>query len=58
MAQLHKKFTDDQVIELLKKYLRKEVGRRYIQEILGINKTTRAIRVRSLLLTFLWANKK
>ena len=39
MAQLHKKFTDDQVIELLGKYLRKEVGRRYIQEILGINKT-------------------
>ncbi|MBI4847920.1 MAG: hypothetical protein HY808_04985 [Nitrospirae bacterium] len=39
MAQLHKKFTDDQVIELISKYLRKEVGRRYIQEILGINKT-------------------
>lgn len=39
MVQLHKKFTDDQVIELLEKYLRKEVGRRYLQEILGINKT-------------------
>jgi len=39
VAQLHKKFTDDQLVELLGKYLRKEVGRRYIQEILGINKT-------------------
>jgi len=39
VAQLHKKFTDDQIVELLGKYLRKEVGRRYIQEILGINKT-------------------
>ncbi len=39
MVQMHKKFTDDQVIELLGKYLRKEVGRRYLQEILGINKT-------------------
>lgn len=25
MAQVHKKFTDDQVIELIRKYLRKEV---------------------------------
>lgn len=39
MVQLHKKFTDDQVIELIEKYLRKEVGRRYLQKILGINKT-------------------
>lgn len=39
MAQLHKKFTDNQVIELIEKYLRKEVGRRYLQKILGINKT-------------------
>ena len=39
MAQIHKKFTDDQVKELLEKYLRKEVGRKYLQEILGINKT-------------------
>lgn len=39
MEQLHKKFTDEQVIELLDKNLRKEVGRKYLQEILGINKT-------------------
>lgn len=39
MAQLHRKFTDEQVKELIEKYLRKEVGRNYLQEILGINKT-------------------
>jgi hypothetical protein len=39
LAQLHRKFTDEQVRELIDKYLRKEVGRRYLQEILGINKT-------------------
>ena len=37
--QLHRKFTNEQVKELIEKYLRKEVGRRYLQEILGINKT-------------------
>jgi hypothetical protein len=39
LAQLHRKFTDKQVKELIEKYLRKEVGRKYLQEILGINKT-------------------
>jgi hypothetical protein len=39
VAQLHRKFTDEQVKELIEKYLRKEVGRNYLQEILGINKT-------------------
>lgn len=39
MIQLHRKFTNEQVKELIEKYLRKEVGRRYLQEILGINKT-------------------
>lgn len=39
MTQLHRKFTDEQVKELIEKYLRKEVGRKYLQEILGINKT-------------------
>ena len=39
MAQLHRKFTNEQVKELIEKYLRKEVERRYLQEILGINKT-------------------
>lgn len=36
--QLHKKFTDSQVKELMKRYLEKEIERRYIQEILGIKK--------------------
>jgi len=39
LLQLHKKFTDHEVKELIEKYLRKEVGRRYLQEILGIGKT-------------------
>jgi hypothetical protein len=39
MAQLHKKFTDNQVKELISRYLNKEVERKYIQEILGIGKT-------------------
>lgn len=39
LAQIHRRFTDDQVKELLEKYLRKEVGRKYLQDILGINKT-------------------
>ena len=38
MAQVHKKFTSDQVKELIVKYSRKEVGSKYLQEILGINK--------------------
>jgi hypothetical protein len=36
MSQLHKRFTSDQVKELLERYLNKEVERKYIQEILGI----------------------
>jgi hypothetical protein len=39
LVQIHKKFTDDQVKELIEKYLRKEVGRKYLQEILSISKT-------------------
>ena len=39
MVQLHKRFTDEQVKELIEKYLRKEVTRNYLQEILGIGKT-------------------
>ncbi len=38
MAQLHKKFTDNQVKELLKLYLVKQIKRNYIQEILGIKR--------------------
>ena len=39
MVQLHKRFTDSQVRELIERYLRKEIGRPYIQEVLGIGKT-------------------
>jgi transposase len=38
MSQLHKRFTSDQVKELLERYLNKEVERIYIQEILAIKK--------------------
>ena len=39
MKQLHKKFTDDQIKELITRYLQKKIARKYIQEILGIKKT-------------------
>ena len=38
MSQLHKKFTDAQVKELLARYCKGEIPRRYIQEVLGIKK--------------------
>ena len=38
MAQLHKKFRDSQVKEMIERYLKKEIERKYIQEILGIGK--------------------
>jgi hypothetical protein len=38
MSQLHKRFTSDQVKELLDRYSKSEIDRRYIQEILGIKK--------------------
>lgn len=38
MAQLHKKFSDGQVKDLLSRYLNKEIERNYIQEILGVGK--------------------
>jgi len=39
MKQLHKKFTDDQVKDLITRYQKKRITRKYIQEILGIKKT-------------------
>jgi len=39
MKQLHKKFTNSQVKALITRYLKKEIERKYIQEILGIKKT-------------------
>lgn len=38
MSQLHKRFTSDQVKELFERYLKNEMERKYIQEILGIKK--------------------
>jgi len=38
MSQLHKRFTSDQVKELLERYLKKEVEGTYIQEILAIKR--------------------
>jgi len=38
MAQIHKRFDDRQVKALLEKYIKKEVERKYIEEILGIKK--------------------
>jgi len=38
MSRLHKRFTSDQVQELLERYLKKEVERKYVQEILGISR--------------------
>lgn len=39
MAQLHKKFNTDDVKELFRKYLDKEIKRKHVCEILGIGKT-------------------
>jgi len=39
MVQLHKRFTDSQVKEIIKRYLSKEIDRDYIQQLLGIGKT-------------------
>jgi len=38
MTQLHKKFTDSQVRKLIKRYLKKEIKRSYIEEILDIKR--------------------
>jgi len=38
MSQLHKRFTSDQVKELLERYSKNEVERKYLQEILGIKR--------------------
>jgi len=39
MEQLPKKFTNSQAKTLITRYLKKEIERKYIQEVLGINKT-------------------
>jgi hypothetical protein len=37
--QIHKKFTTEQVKELLQKYIDKDIERKYLQEILGIGRS-------------------
>lgn len=39
MGQIHKKFTDEQVKDLFKKYVNGEIERKYLQEIMGIGKS-------------------
>ena len=39
MSQIHKRFSCDEVKELLERYSKKEIERKYIQEILGIGKS-------------------
>jgi hypothetical protein len=39
MSQIDKRFTSDQVKELLERYSKKEIERKHIQEILGIGKS-------------------
>ena len=39
MSQIHKRFTSDQVKELLERYSKREIERKYIQQILGIGKS-------------------
>lgn len=38
MAQLHKRFTDDPVRDMLKRYLAREIERSYLQAVLGVGK--------------------
>jgi hypothetical protein len=38
MSQIHKRFTSDEVKELLERYSKKEIERKYIQQILGTGK--------------------
>ena len=38
MAQLHKRFTDEQVRDMLKRYLNREIERVYLQAVLGVGK--------------------
>jgi len=35
---IHKKFTTEQIKDLLERYIQKEIERKYIQEILGVKK--------------------
>ena len=39
MAQIHKRFRDEQIKDLFKRYVRKEVERKHLQMMLGISKS-------------------
>jgi len=39
MSQIHKRFTSDQVKELFERYSKREIERKYVQQILGIGKS-------------------
>lgn len=39
MEQLHKRFTDDQVKDMIRRYINQEIERKYIQSVLGISKS-------------------
>lgn len=39
MAQLHKKFTNEQVKDLMKRYLNGEIKREHVQTVLDIGKS-------------------
>lgn len=39
MAQLHKRFSDEQIKDMLKRYLNGEIDRSYLQQMLGIGKS-------------------
>src|SRR4030042_5125418 len=46
MSQLHKRFTSEQVKELFDRYLKNEIERTYIQEILGIKRRRFFVRLK------------
>ena len=39
MVQIHKKFTDSQVKELIERYLKREITISYVLEIMGIKRS-------------------
>ena len=39
MEQLHKRFTDNQIKDLIRRYIAQEIERKYVQSILGISKS-------------------
>ncbi len=39
MEQLHKRFTDDQVKDMIRRYINQEIERKYVQSVLGIGKS-------------------